>query len=165
MCGDISRIQKSPGFGESRCDRCKTVVTKVSEGLMPGGGLRERDAFLALATLAPDEWRGTLPGVKDADKVRTDALTGGGNGLGPIVHLREFMLKVVSACVSGNVTSTKPVKGKGQDSVNLCKETYTWRTYFVGVQLKYDGSDAHEAKVPWPPRPGECSPLRTPRCV
>ena len=136
----------------------------MSKGLMVGGGLRERDAFDALKTLAPDEWAGTLPGVKDADKARTDALTGGGNGIGPIVQLKEFLLKVVSACVGGNVTSAVPPNKKGQDSVNLCKETYSWRTCFDGVQLKRDASDAHETKVKWPPRSGECSPPpRTPR--
>ena len=135
VCGGIELIREPP-VGQPRCERCATCVQKLKDsgGLVAGGGLREPDAFLVLATVAPDLW---LP-----DKcagIRDSAIGAARNGLGanPVGKaFRQWMTELLRA----GFGDVRAIEGKQikMTGVPLGEPRHSWRTYFEGVQLRHD---------------------------
>ena len=140
VCGGvhIGGIEPLPA-GQPRCTRCDMCVKALREcgGLVAGGGLREADAFLVFATVAPDSW---LP-AKCAGMSR-QAIGAGTGGLGATAvgkALRRWMTALLRAGF-GDVTQMD--EGK-QVKMTGVQDRPSWRNYFGGVQLWHDASKSN----------------------
>ena len=138
----------------SLCESCWTCVSALHKGLeeAAGGGVREKDAALAMYLLAPvacdaladaPSWRGLL-------SIQSDK--GGSGGLQKDDDLRAKLRQLIHAAFEGaeciDFEATPSTKTRPEATVG--GERYTWNCHFSGVQLKLS-----EDGTRWPRRPGE----------
>ena len=142
--GGIAGTEELLLANELRCDRCKTVVDKLigypDSALMPGGAVREVDAFTALAAVAPDEWKKF--GSEDG---RRSALVGG--GLRRTHALRQWLEKLLKACATERPVTITDYDRAAEIEVKDRAIGFNWRRQFNGVQLSCSMAEAKHGEV------------------